>query len=73
MTEPNEINDDTEIIDAAPEVEPIEYESAPVDVPAADASASWFGYIGAGIVIFSMIIGLVGVVVAVLLFIRWTQ
>ena len=37
------------------------------------ASNPWFGYIGLGIILVSMVVGLIGVVLAVFFFIRWTQ
>jgi hypothetical protein len=38
-----------------------------------DNSSPWFGYIGIGIALVSMLLGLVGVVAAVIYFISWTQ
>jgi hypothetical protein len=38
-----------------------------------DTSTPWFGYIGIGIALVAMVLGLVGVVAGVVLFISWTQ
>jgi hypothetical protein len=38
-----------------------------------DNSSPWFGYIGVGIALVAMLIGLAGVVAAVIYFISWTQ
>lgn len=51
----------------------IETANVPVGEETDSASNPWFGYIGLGIIIVSMVVGLVGVVVAVFFFIRWTQ
>ena len=73
MTQPVEPDDVQDIIDA-PDSGRLDYQSpAPPTEPSADTSAPWFGYIGLGIAIVAMLLGLASVVVAVLVFIGWTQ
>jgi hypothetical protein len=79
---------DPEEPEEQPVIEEIEQEEAqagtiieqPAALPASpdpqaqiDDSAPWFGYIGMGIALVAMLLGLAGVVAAVLLFIGWTQ
>lgn len=79
MTQPIQPEDD-EIIDAtiveAADADTLEYRSPPAPAESDarhDNSAPWFGYIGFGIALIAMLIGLVGVVAAVFYFISWTQ
>ena len=79
MTQPIEPEDE-EIIDAtvveAADAETIDYQSpaAPAESDAKrDNTSPWFGYIGIGIALVAMVIGLIGVVAAVIYFIGWTQ
>ena len=79
MTQPIE-PEDQEIIDAtiveAADAETIEYRS-PASPPESDAkrdsNSPWFGFIGLGIALVAMLIGLIGVVAGVIYFIGWTQ
>jgi hypothetical protein len=81
VTQPLEPEDE-EIIDAtiveAADADTIEYQSAAPFAPAdgegdRDNTSPWFGYIGLGIALVAMLIGLAGVVAAIFLFIGWTQ
>lgn len=51
---------------------PIDYQTPPQTNTSADAP-SWFGYIGLGIAIFSLLIGAAGMVLAAIWFIGWTR
>ena len=50
-----------------------ERESADAPIDVESNSNPWFGYIGLGIAMVSMVIGLAGIVAAVFFFFRWTQ
>ncbi|HSZ54832.1 MAG TPA: hypothetical protein VK797_04180 [Tepidisphaeraceae bacterium] len=81
MTQPVEPEpEDEEIIDAtiveASDAETLEFQSPAAPAESADprdTSSPWFGYIGIGIALVAMLIGLAGVVVAIFVFIGWTQ
>jgi hypothetical protein len=64
--------------DAAPdqvpaEPQPLEYRSPLPQASAPPDPPTWFGYIGLGIAIFSLLIGVAGMVFAVIWFIGWTR
>lgn len=52
---------------------PLEYQSPQTTDAPAPQGAPWFGYIGLGIALVSLLIGIAGVVFAVFWFIGWTR
>ena len=77
MTQPVEPEDE-EIIDAtiveAADAEPLDYRTAaPASEDQRDNTSPWFGYIGIGIALVAMLLGMAGVIAVVVYFIGWTQ
>lgn len=59
--------------DVPAESQPLEYRSPPQQASAPSDSPTWFGYIGLGIAMFSLLLGVLGMIFAILWFIRWTR
>lgn len=52
---------------------PLEYRSPAPQSSAPSDSPTWFGYIGLAIAMFSLLIGVLGMIFAIVWFIGWTR
>lgn len=72
MTQHDAPNDPPSV-EAPAEAQPLEYRSPGPHSSVPSDSPTWFGYIGLGIALFSLLIGVAGIVFAIVWFIGWTR
>ena len=63
---------DSSSADPPAESAPLEYQAPAPDRPAPQATP-WFGYIGLGIALVSMLLGIAAVIFAIFWFVGWTR